>query len=75
MPMQKPEDFGTEANEIRSNEYCTYCYQKGTFTQPDITQDGMIEFCTNVMVQQGIMPREQASTLLKETIPTLKRWK
>ncbi len=75
MPMHKPEDFGIEANGIRSNDYCTYCYQEGAFVQPDITREGMIDFCTNILMEKGIMPKEQASIMLKQTIPNLKRWK
>ena len=42
MPLDKPEDGGTETNGSRSGEYCHYCYQNGAFTAPDATMDDMI---------------------------------
>lgn len=75
MPLHKPEDFGTEANGFRTNHYCTYCYQNGAFTNPDITQEEMLDICVNAMDEQKIMPREQASALMKEVLPTLTRWR
>ncbi|MFP4416768.1 MAG: zinc ribbon domain-containing protein [Chitinispirillaceae bacterium] len=75
MPMHKPEDFGTEANGIRNNDYCNYCYRDGAFTNPDLTMNEMMDFCTNTMAEQGIMPREQAAALMKEALPNLKWWR
>ncbi|MDG5815891.1 zinc ribbon domain-containing protein [Chitinispirillales bacterium ANBcel5] len=74
MPMQKPEDFGTEATGVRSNDYCVYCFKDGTFTAPDITKEQMIEFCVTLMDKEGIMPKHKASAMLNEVIPKLKRW-
>ena len=42
MPMSKKEDFGTEADGSLSQEYCVYCYQKGKFTNPNITMEEML---------------------------------
>ena len=39
MPLDKPEDAGTEADGTLSGEYCRYCYQNGAFTAPDATMD------------------------------------
>lgn len=75
MPMHKPEDFGTEADGTRNNDYCSYCFQNGAFTAPEMNVEQMIEFCTNVMDEQKIMPREEASAMLKEMLPKLKRWR
>ena len=44
MPLDKPEDAGTEADGTLSGEYCRYCYQNGAFTAPDATMDDMIAF-------------------------------
>ena len=30
MPLDKPEDAGTETNGSRSGEYCHYCYPMGS---------------------------------------------
>ena len=35
---------GTNSDGSLSNEYCSYCYQEGQFTQ-DFNMNQMIEFC------------------------------
>ena len=42
MPLDKPEDKGTEAGGALSEDYCRYCYQNGAFTAPDATMDDII---------------------------------
>ena len=44
MPLDRPEDAGTEQDGAPSEYYCRYCYQKGTFTAPDATMDDIIAF-------------------------------
>jgi hypothetical protein len=41
MPLIKDEDFETNADETKNNDYCAYCYAAGKFTQ-DVTMEGMI---------------------------------
>ncbi len=43
MPMHKPEDFGTNTDGSKNDEYCHYCYQNGKFVEPDITMEQMGE--------------------------------
>lgn len=75
MPMEKLELFGTNADGAKSDEYCTYCLQKGKFMEPNITMHEMIDKCVGIMVQRNIMPEDQAKELMNKTIPNLKRWK
>ena len=44
MPLDKPEDQGTEVDGTPSGDYCRYCYQNGAFTAPDATMDDIIAF-------------------------------
>ncbi len=74
MPLEKPEDFGTEANGFRINDYCHYCFRNGDFTEPSLTVQEMINKCAGIMAQQWIMPETQAKALMTEVIPKLKRW-
>jgi hypothetical protein len=74
MPLEKPEDFGTGSHGFRINDYCHYCFQGGTFTEPKITMKEMIDKCVSIMARQGIMPEEQSNALMNEVIPRLKRW-
>ncbi|SET08508.1 Putative zinc ribbon domain-containing protein [Methanococcoides vulcani] len=75
MPFGKDEDFGTNVDRSKSEEYCNYCYQNGEFTQPDITLEEMIDLCSKAMDEYGIMPLEEAKKLSQQNIPKLKRWK
>jgi hypothetical protein len=74
MPMKIPSDYGTNADQSKNKEYCTYCLQNGKFTKPDITMGEMIQGCIAIMVKYG-MPEAQAKKQMEVLIPTLKRWK
>ena len=75
MPMEKPDLFGTNTDGTRSNEYCTYCFQNGKFTEPEMTMRQMIDKCVGIMAQRNIMAEKDARKLMAGTIPNLKRWK
>ncbi|MDY6865455.1 MAG: zinc ribbon domain-containing protein [Halobacteriota archaeon] len=72
MPMQKPEDFGANADGSQNNEYCQYCLKDGKFTEPDISMDQMIEKCAGIMKQMQIPEAKIEQT--RQFIPMLKRW-
>lgn len=74
MPLEKPDDFGTGANGFRINDYYHYCFQNGSFTEPNITMQAMIDKCAGIMAKQGVMQEAQAKALMFEVIPKLKRW-
>lgn len=74
MPMEKLGDYGTNVDGSQNYKYCTNCYQKGAFTQPEITMEQMIEGCVGIMVQYG-MSKDEARKQVEPVIPTLKRWK
>ncbi|MBE0431927.1 zinc ribbon domain-containing protein [candidate division WOR-3 bacterium] len=73
MPLERVEDFGTDADGHRSSEYCQYCFQSGKFTEPEITMKQMIDKCSCIMKQMHIRAAQIRAT--RELIPTLKRWK
>ena len=73
MPICKEELKGTRADGAPSDDFCTYCYQKGAFVQ-DVTMAQMIEICVPHMVNSG-MPEKEARTLLETTLPNLARWR
>lgn len=74
MPMRKPEDFGTDADGSRNDDYCCFCFQKGGFTWPDATLHQMTEKLAGMSVQMG-MSEEQGRSMAKKVLPKLKRWK
>jgi hypothetical protein len=75
LPLDKPEDFGTDAVGYRVNDYCHYCYANGAFTDPAITIDRMTDICVDAMVRRSIMPESKARALMLEVLPKLKRWR
>lgn len=74
MPMQSDADFGTEADGTLSEDYCTYCYQNGAFTEPGITIEEMAEKGGAILSQMYDIPPENAKAFCKEQLSCLKRW-
>jgi hypothetical protein len=74
MPMVSEVQFGTQLDGSLSQDYCTYCYQEGNFTDELSNLDDMIKICTVHMVSEG-MNQEDAINILNNTLPNLKRWK
>ncbi len=72
MPMQNPDDFGTNADGSKNNEYCSYCFRNGKFTEPNMTVEQMIEKCAGIMKQMQMSQAQIEQT--KTFIPMLKRW-
>ena len=75
MPMKKdPGNGGTNGDGSRSTDYCSYCYQDGAFTSPEIrTAADMQKFCVGKLKQMGT-PGLMA-WLFTRSIPRLKRWR
>lgn len=77
MPLDKPEDQGTETDGTLSGDYCRYCYQNGAFTAPDATMDDIIAFNLKFNAENGhpFGPQEEAEKMMRGWFPTLKRWR
>lgn len=74
MPLDKdPKQGGTNADGSKSTTYCSYCYQNGKFTQPNITATEMREFVVNKMVEMKY-PRFVAK-FMTAGMNNLERWK
>lgn len=73
MPMEKSEDFGTNADGDKSTDYCHFCFQHGKFTEPNIIMEQMIDKVAGFATQMG-MTESQAKEMAKTFIPRLKRW-
>ena len=75
MPMSKdPQKGGSEKDGSKNQKYCSYCYQSGEFTSPEIdTPQKMQVFCIGKMKEQG-MPKFIA-WIFTRGIPRLERWK
>lgn len=73
MPMPEEHLRGTESSGAKSADYCVYCYEDGSFKQPDCSLEQMIEICVPHLTKSG-MPEVQARQLLSGNLPALKRW-
>ena len=74
MPLSKDEKGGgTEADRSKSIKYCSYCYEQGNFTKPDISMEEMKTLVKGKMKEMGF-PRFIAGFFTKR-IPKLERWK
>lgn len=75
MPITKEELYGTNADSSKNEEYCIYCYQKGKFTEPNLTIEMMVEKAAPFLAKEQNIGLEKAKELLTEAIKSLKRWK
>ena len=74
MPMKSdPEKGGTNSDGSKNEMYCSYCYQNGSFTQPDITVDEMFEFVKGKLKEMKIPGF--ATGFMAKGIYKLERWK
>ena len=78
MPLTN-ENRGTNADGSRSEDYCSYCYKNGEFTQ-EFTMNQMIEFCLQFLDQWNTqagcsLTPVQAKEQMLQHFPHLKRWK
>jgi hypothetical protein len=74
MPLERPEQQGTRANGEKSDDYCTFCYRDGHFTDPNLTKEQMITRATEFLVSLHQMPEPAAATLARRLVSGLKRW-
>jgi len=78
MPLEKDSDRGTEQDGRFSEEYCTYCYQKGAFTQT-ITMEEQVQENLKALDEWNkengtSFTSQESEEMLMEFLPTLKRW-
>lgn len=74
MLIEDSEDYGTELDGSKSEEYCIHCYKKGKFTFDGNFSEFLekqIDISTRIL---GLSPSE-AEIDLKRKLPTLNRWK
>ena len=74
MPIKKdPKQGGTNSDGSKNLMYCSYCYENGAFTRPDITVAEMHDLVKKHLKEMGF-PSFIAGWFTKG-IPNLKRWK
>lgn len=66
--------YGTNEDGSENHEYCTFCFQKGVFSEPDLTLQGMIDKSVSHMTRILQYPEAKAKEMAASVIPQLKRW-
>ena len=73
MPLKSEEDYGTNHDHTKNDQYCKYCYHHGHFTQEKITVDDMINHVVKIAVKMGV-DKKEAQEKARSIIPYLNRW-
>lgn len=78
MPLNISDDFGTNSDQTRNDDYCHYCFSNGEFSQ-DVTMDEMIDHCIQFLDEfnkdsNQRFTKEEAIAQMRIYFPTLKRW-
>lgn len=79
MILVKNSDKGTECDGSKSEEYCTFCYQKGEFVQElsieELVEHNLLDL-DNWNRTNGLdLTKQEARTALLSFLPSNKRWK
>jgi hypothetical protein len=74
MPLERPENAGTETDGTPSDRYCTHCYRNGAFVDPDLTRERMIEENAPLLAAELGMPLDRAMAMVTAFTATLPRW-
>jgi len=74
MPMESPEDYGTDADGGENKIYCQYCWQDGKFIS-DVDLAEFIEMQVAIAVEKMGMEENEAREVAQTTLPELDRWR
>ena len=79
MPMTADEQFGRNVDGSKNEEYCSYCYRDGAFSE-DSTMNEMIDHCLHFLDEfnkdmELPYTKEEARAEMQQFFPMLKRWK
>jgi hypothetical protein len=75
MQMISPDDFGTETDGKKCDDYCAYCYKDGAFLE-DVTMEEMISlYADRIESWELDVIRDDIVAKMYGVFPTLKRWR
>lgn len=76
MPLEKdPGKGGTNADQSKSDRFCSYCYEDGRFKDEGFTLQEKIEKNIKLAVAKMNLTEAQARELSESILPNLERWK
>lgn len=74
MPIPRRGDHGTDLGGRLDEDYCHHCFSEGSFTQPNVSLDEMIDRMAGFAGELNKTPNE-AVAYARRLLPTLKRWR
>lgn len=66
--------FGTMQGGKETTEYCNFCFQQGSFTEPELTVDAMLSCSIEHMKKELQFDEAKATQMANDVIPHLRRW-
>jgi hypothetical protein len=70
-----PNHGGTNSDQSRSDQYCSFCFQYGRFTDEGITLQEKIDKNIRMAVARLNIPEDKARQMAEGILPFLERWK
>lgn len=67
-------NYGTKVDGSADKEYCQFCFQDGSFTNPNQTLDEMVQSSVSFMTANLGFTTEKATEMSNDVIPKLRRW-
>lgn len=75
MPLREDDEYGTNKDGSKNQDYCAFCYNDGEFKQ-NCNMEEMIQICADYSDHwEPKVTREEAINQMNQFFPTLKRWK
>jgi len=76
MPLDKdPNNGGSNADNSKSDTYCSFCYKDGKFIDQGISLQEKIEKNIQIAVARLNIPESKAREIAENILPKLQRWK
>ena len=76
IPLDKdPNNGGSNADQSKSEKFCSFCYRDGKFLDEGITLKEKIEKNIQIAVMKMNIPENIAREMAERILPGLERWK
>ena len=76
MPLDKDPNYGgSNADQSKSEKFCSFCYRDGKFLDEGITLKEKIEKNIQIAVMKMNIPENIAREMAERILPGLERWK
>lgn len=74
LPMEIANEHGTEGDGSLNYLFCCHCYRQGTFVEPNLTVEDMLQRMAGIVQNEMFLPPKKALDVARTFVPQLKRW-